>query len=749
MASPTFIVSMPSAGPASSASHAPSRPPPKKRSQVARACDWCRVHRVKCDAEFPCLNCRKRGARCSNDRQVKSPTLPEAYREIERLKQRVEELELELRDERAVRLSMRRLDTPSTLPDDESPGERGSYPEEGRVKKVWEGIHISTARSPNKTWYGPSSLFYFIGSINNFLTTALKQTHSTHRMLPNSASTLLDGPTEAVDGDHTDRALAPTDDPIRAGESLSPMQEEYFLNLFWESYYTAYPILDEREFKEHYQSLWETSEKERKPSALVDIVLAVCMQYGMARLPGGRQGLAAASRGNVNDTDSTIAGRWHYRRCLTLLSGELESPTLSTLQCHILCSIYLCYGSFQNMSDNACGLAVRTAFMLGLHLEPPESVPRRERELRKRIWWILYVLESNRSIKLGRPFILQESAVNCSLPADDREIASLSGSGFSPIGENVTWLSWNLYNTKLMLAARRAYKSIYGRPPDAFLLGDVQPIAEVMESWLRGVPDALKTSRQNHGMPFSTDRSPLQIEQFTPVWLQRQRLLLEVMYHNLCTSLYRPSICFTLAGAPASLTEPAALKCAAHAVALTHIMHQVLSTSSILSGWHEAFHWQWNAAMTLIGFVLAFPQCASTPAARSTIDMTVTVFEHFGHSFAVAVNAAAIMRDLSGKVDLLTQEHLRKNMGAFPTVPVAADRLPISLPYEETNYDNLSHPVIEWPLPSGEETSAEIGGILGHSIDISAETFTDLDWSTLNNDFFDQWVLRQQDIQLS
>jgi len=134
--------------------------------------------------------------------------------------------------------------------------------------------------------------------------------------------------------------VAPTDDPIHAGEDLTPTQEEYFLGLFWQSYYTSCPMLDELEFKEHYRSLWATSDEKRKPSALVDIVIAVCMQYGMARLPGVRRELSAASRANVSNTDATIAGRWHYRRCQTLLSTELESPTISMLQCHILCSIY-------------------------------------------------------------------------------------------------------------------------------------------------------------------------------------------------------------------------------------------------------------------------------------------------------------------------------------------------------------------------------------------------------------------------
>ncbi|KAL3484131.1 fungal-specific transcription factor domain-containing protein [Aspergillus germanicus] len=710
---------------------------PKRRNQVARACNWCRVHRLKCDSEYPCANCRKRGGQCNHDRLTRSVTLPQAYREIERLKARVSELELELQNERQ-RTSDRQLQTPAT-PEDEHDA-TAPKAEKQSQDKFREGIHISTARSPNKTWYGASSLFFFIGSINKFLTTALKETHSARGMLPESASTVLDGPTEALDGGEPSRP-APTDDSIRATESLSSMQEEYFINLFWESYYPSFPILDEAEFREHFQSLWTAGGRERKPSALVDMVLALCMQYGMARQPGGRQALASGTKGNIDDSDSTIAGRWHYRRSLALLSSQLESPTLATLQCHILCSIYLCNAGFQNMTDNSCGLAVRTAFMLGLHLEPPQNMPRREKELRKRIWWSLYILESNRSMKMGRPFILQDSSSYCTLPSDDREIARISGTSFAPIGENITWLTWSLYKTKLVIAVRKAYMSFYAKSPDAVVIGDTGPIAAIMDGWLKGVPEALKTARQNSGIPFSTDLSPVHIEQFTPEWLQRERLLLELTYHCMSTNLYRSSICFTLNGAPPSATEQAALKCASHAIALTHITYQVLNMSSILHGWHEAFQWQWNVSMTLVGYVLAFPHSPSAAAAREAIDLSVSVFEHFGNSFTVATNAATIMRDLSRKVDRL-RDNLKsgkasiQNTSTGPAMPYDNPQLQI-LPNAQINTQE-----VDWlsQLGMGSAT-AEIGGILGHSIDVSAEMYADLDWADVNGTFFDQWAL--------
>lgn len=715
----------------------PPRPRQKKRGQVARACDWCRVHRIKCDSDNPCFNCRSRGAQCSNSGAPKAVTLPHAYREIVRLERRVEELEQE--KERDAEKPVHQLRTPVSLPRSLSVGPDSGTGEQGlaspRPKSGWEGIYISTARSPHKTWYGSSSLFYFIGRIDAFLTVALQQGHRIDRMLPDSTANLLDGPNTAAVENQAGQLTAPTNDPINTGEYLSLTQEEYFLGLFWQSYYTSYPILDELEFKKYYRSLWATPDGKRKPSALADIVIAVCMQYGMARLPSVERGLNGPTRANLSNTDATIAGRWYYRRCQTLLSAELESPAISTLQCHILCSIYLNCASFQNMAISACGLAVQTAYMLGLHLEPPQSMPRRERETRKRLWWTLYVLDTTMSMKLGRPFLLHDASATCSLPADDREIAMLVGSSFAPLGENVTWLTWNLQNIKLLSAARTAYTNSDDSAPETFNACNSHPITERLEHWLKNVPAAIKMERQNNGVPYSTDRSALAIEQFAPLWLQRQRLLLELTYHDLCINLYRPSISFAAATAHNHPAYGTAMKCAAHAMALTHMMHQVLTSTSILSGWLEAFQWQWNAAMTLVGHVLAYPHDDSTGTARSTIDLAVAVLEHFGNSFAVAAGAANIISELCAKVDVLIEKSRGKE-------GVRLDKTPPVTGYQEIDEESLMDghfPALlsmDESLGSFNVTVPELRGVLAQSIGIMApDMYDDFDLSGFNDGY--------------
>lgn len=336
-------------------------------------------------------------------------------------------------------------------------------------------------------------------------------------------------------------------------------------------------------------------------------------------------------------------------------------------------------------------------------------MPRTQRELRKRLWWTLYAVESKTCMKLGRPWSGQISTVTCSLPADDHELASLSGSNFASYGENLTWLTYNVQNIKLVLAARAIYIAFYDKCRDVLgandgksLYNDPQSLETCAEfllssmkclhDWLRNVPDGLKTNRKGAAEPFSTDRSALDLELFTPLWLQRQKLLLELLYHNLSMNLYRPFICFSpTSSSLMPLTEGNAIASVNYAMAITCIMHQILTETDILSGWHEPFQWQWNATLTMIGFILAYPVHSSTLLAREAINSAIGVFENFGRNFAIAASAANVTRDLIAKADLLMNRFRTSqttSIASFPDNNIDAVQSYNSLNLNESHGDN-------------------------------------------------------------
>ncbi|CVK95756.1 related to transcription activator protein acu-15 [Fusarium mangiferae] len=641
----------------------------RKRQQVGRACDGCRLQRIKCDTSVPCLNCRTRGRECSNNNSPTVSTLPQAQDEIDKLKRRVKDLEAQL-------LQARNSDTPASQQQEPTPP--GGSPalirpatQESTKTKFWDGVFLRPARSPHSAWFGPSSLYFFIHRLSTFLSA------QADHMLIHLASNLeqLGQPTVPQD---SSRLLAPLTRVNEEGFYLTPVQEGFFINLYWETYHTCiYAVVDEASFKAHYQSLYVDvpAGSPRRPSALVDIILAMCMQYHTSALPSGQQGNI------LEDNDATMAGRWYYRRAQTLLAHEVESPSISTLQCHLLCALYVCGGSFHNMADTTISLAIRTAYMLGLHLDPPPTMPRREREFRRRLWWSVFEADSKVGMKVGRPFLLRDSYVMPELPSDTLEAAIESGSAFPPIGDNATWLSLNLQRMKLYQTARALNQAFYGHAlniadgnsvyDDPRTMEDLAnawgPRTVALTEWTRQIPQALKSNRKI-GSPYSFDDSILDIEQFAPQWLQRQRLQVELEYHHLCIGLHRPFLSFALQ--QGSSATAMAAKCAQHAMQLTNITHQVLSKTSILNGWHEAFQWQWSAAMTLVGFAVAYLAHPLAPTVRSSIKVAVSVLDIFAGSFDAASKAAVIVRTLHTNIESVMAQ---LEMQSSPTTVATMD----------------------------------------------------------------------------
>ncbi|KAF2190014.1 hypothetical protein K469DRAFT_624436 [Zopfia rhizophila CBS 207.26] len=648
---------------------APTQSPRPKRHQVARACVWCRTYRIKCDAGFPCRNCRIKGRSCSvNKGKDEVRTFPLALKEIERLKERIKELEAQLKENSGGSQTNVRDDPAPSIKPNSLPVNLDPLREHGGNKRYynWDSIYTQTARS-NQQCYGSSSSFYFVGQMASYLDMALQQRHSEHYIQPDSASRCFSSPISVEMNDPSCNHIQSYHTTIE--DSLSRSKEEYFLKLFWQSYHCIYPVLDETEFTAHHKSLWETFGTTRKPSALVDIVLAICMQYGAALVPPSH---ASPDFEDSDNSDATVAGRSFYRSCQSLITDELEGLSTTTVQCHLFSVVWLSNASFHNMAHSVLAMGIRTGIILGLHLEPPEDMNHPQKEFRKRLWWALYALEMKMAMELGRPLAVNISQVTCSIPEDKSEDGPLSAPNSSlPCSNALHVTSFNVQYVKLILATRAIYITFYHKCADILgangqksLYQDSEGLeacaefllykAGYLQTWLQQVPNVLKTKRKHSGEPYSTNRSPLDICPASPFWISRQRLFLELLYHNLSMCLYRPFISFTRAPSSCTpLTEGHAISCVNHAITITLIIHQMLTETDFLNGWHEAFHWQWNATLSLIGYILAYPVGTSTPSARKAVSTAIAVFELLSNNFASATSAVIIARDLSAKVDLL------------------------------------------------------------------------------------------------
>lgn len=470
------------------------------------------------------------------------------------------------------------------------------------------------------------------------------------------------------ESDFTDQHSSMSE-PISTCGDMSRSQEEHFLNLFWQTYHITIPILNEKEFRGYYNSLWTNAfspiEAKRKSSALVDSILALCVQYGTAFVIDGK----ADADSKMDDV--SFAGRGLHCRSRKLLSSEYETPSISTLQCLIYSALYLSNASMLDVGHQTLAVAIGMAYALGIHHEATDSSSDAKSSLRQRIWWTLFLLDSKSCLVLGRPYLIGASDITCDLPSGDLTEATNSGSSLSLAFADTNWLAFHTQCIKLMVTVKYIHTSFYEKCSEVStahkgtdLYGNLDLLESCadhllrsmkgLQDWVRNVPNALKNPRKGTGEPFSTARSAIESDPYVPLWLQRQRLLLELLYHDLTMSLHRPFIRFPSSSiAAAHMSVDHSVSCLSHAIVTTSILHQVLTEGDILNGWQQAYQSQWDAALSILGFGLAHPVCPHSPSARRAIHTAIANFDMLAaNNCCIATSAGAVTRNLLDKIDL-------------------------------------------------------------------------------------------------
>ncbi|KAL1614838.1 hypothetical protein SLS56_012002 [Neofusicoccum ribis] len=447
---------------------------------------------------------------------------------------------------------------------------------------------------------------------------------------------------------------------------LRRAQEEHVLGLFWQTHYFSHPILDEVEFRRAFQALWAAADAApdalRCASPLVDIVLALCLQLGSSsiRTGGSPQPL------------STLAGLQYFQRCQDTM-GKTAETSMTTVQCHILSIVYLREAGLLNRAQIMTGAAIMMVIILRFYEEPPQGnlKPQPQQELVRRAWWSVYILDAQLGIDVGHPPVIDPIYSTCRLPSDALELAQSLGPHYVfNDGCSKTWLGFHSQTISLVNTIRDVLAAFYDKC-DALCSGGVDGFyrdaaarekcarslteqVKKLAGWAKQVPDAYRIPRQGGGAAFSTDRSLLDLGHDVPIHWQRQRLLLELQYHYYTLSLFRSFICF----APTPeismpLCDSKATASLNHAITLTNMVRQALTTSDVLNGVNQVFYWQKNALFTMLGFAYTFPVSHSVVATRKAIDTAIAVVEIYRDVVPEAAAVSATAQTLAQNVSAI------------------------------------------------------------------------------------------------
>jgi hypothetical protein len=491
-------------------------------------------------------------------------------------------------------------------------------------------------------------------------------------------------------------------------EIISKTRQWHYVHRFWHLYHPLLPILCERDFTDEFESLWTpdtTKTMQRTPSALVDIVIAICSLAQSSRpKERTRSSYSPRDTGSREWTHETISV-WHYRRCKRLLDDELEMPTLATVQSHIVMSLYLYTTSRPSAAYNSLGTAGRIAYSLGLQRDPPATLGVTKQELRRRIWWSLYIFDSRLSLELGRPTIMTLHVCDCQLPADDVETAQVAClQPFSSTAE-VTWLTYTVQLAKLVTIVQSIYADIYGESStidnhatlsDGALLAaaSLEKHLHRLYAWADAVPHDLRLSRTGGESALSYKFSGIQVDLYAPGWLQNQRAFLEALYHDAAIALIRPmALLRTVCGQPKNAIDSLLEHLHGHANVAIHVCHQLYLETDVLSDHPELSSVVWNAAVTMLYRFITGP--GEHDVARS-LELVVELLEHVDGVDVNAIHALANVHKASflgqwTPESLVHTESLPANQS--PTLELNTPTMPHGITDDTYSSTEVGHPL--------------------------------------------------------
>jgi hypothetical protein len=421
---------------------------------------------------------------------------------------------------------------------------------------------------------------------------------------------------------------------------------------FWITLHGIFPVTMKSEFDRFYSSLWKPAMtvngwKVRQQSALVDSIMAITLQSTRGRMPSSDRQVKVNTDVAAGEVFPAPVARYlaqeYMNRSHQLLQVEWENPTSFTFQTCIYQVVYLYHGSLFNAAHHLIALTASLARSRHVHMPPDGDAPPIEVEIENRLWAVLYQLDSIISIALGRFSVMNTTNIMNLLSANFQYEIDTAGPQLWPATKiEVTWLTFQEEHVKLTYLIRTAqddfktliklllecYKNHTYLDPSGIVersASSVPKLVNALMDWRRDLPNLLKFE--------SEDEDEHHVDRPAPLWVKLQQLQLQLSYHSLLMSTYRPFLRLpwpkdkdASAKMPyvPPLTEKLAISCLKNALALTRIISQVSSINHPFQSWPLMPQMQWEATVSIVAFLMGGYDTSLHDKARAGLELAKT-----------------------------------------------------------------------------------------------------------------------------
>ncbi|KAL2809359.1 hypothetical protein BJX63DRAFT_405932 [Aspergillus granulosus] len=597
-----------------------------RRRKVANACDFCREHRVRCETATPCPPCAANNVPCVRSRP---PHTPGKRNRVQRSSESNHQQD-----------AQHTVDT--NLIDD--------------LQNVEEASPPTPSPSVNLAWtsHKTDSILGFIARINAFCAKMPQQGQSTN----SSGYPSLDQTLPFLSGMPQETRAAECD--------LSPVQINRTIKIFWARLRPLMPIVQWNDVNPSSQQAHGAFQP------LQDAITGYTLHY--IYCSGLHTRLVGLDWPQFQRGQSTI-GFPYFQRSLSAVTqfATFARPSLAVMQCYCYLTLYLLDAGQHHAAYIMVGLGLRIS--QSLNYMDIRNGRYQECQLFRHVWWTLIHLEFRCSRHVGKPVTSHVDSLAELSPSRELEDTDHSSS-----------MSYHIESIRLTVAVlainetmdRHSSTGTAGHTNIARRAEILSARLDALKQWRDELPqqesfvnlplDIINTSVATPDIPLDDSietlvlniqdpQADIGIEE--PPMLTLQNTLLSLQYHNTTMTLHRifiqfPSPCpsYTPSSNIHLKTTPHAATALQHAQTIAILAHSRLSTNDIHHGHAEIYQYVWNAVITIIGFMLAYPFCHRCQTARQCLDLALEVFRS-ARADTAAARAAELTRQLCAKVDEL------------------------------------------------------------------------------------------------
>ncbi|KAJ5765930.1 hypothetical protein N7520_005489 [Penicillium odoratum] len=356
------------------------------RKRIPKSCRRCHRRKQKCVGSPVCTNCESAHQPCS-----RSETAPSWHHGMSKgaLAHRIESLEAQLAASKVNAPDLARGHDRATGNPDTDTDARSSRPDRSRRhgSGVVRFLTLGTEPNEDAPYLGPSSGLAMAENVNRIV-------HNTVgiQLLPIHGGSL---PSDSRSRRSENARAAPPDDIIGA-----QILDAYFKNM-----HVRLPFMDR-------SAIFDLHAKRHQPPDGTPEAQFGRFQLFMVYAIG-------AEICQMTETYDSIPSRDFLVTALHFDAALRESISVASIEAMLLMVLYNLRSTSNSSVWYMIGLAMRTCVDFGFHRESRYKRLRpHEAELRRRLFWSVYIIERYTAWSLGRPFSIAEEEIDAEPPSN-------------------------------------------------------------------------------------------------------------------------------------------------------------------------------------------------------------------------------------------------------------------------------------------------------------------------------------------